>query len=75
MRQIKDVYVGIEPFEPEIIAAHGLLIFTMHTDRSVTAADGSRDFGFALSVESRREVDEGFTIPEGLDGNTEWRIV
>jgi hypothetical protein len=25
MRQIKDVYVGIEPFEPEIIAAHGLL--------------------------------------------------
>jgi hypothetical protein len=56
--QIKDVYVGIEPFEPEIIAAHGLLIFTMHTDRSVTAADGFKDFGFALSVESRREVDE-----------------
>jgi hypothetical protein len=46
MRQIKDVYVGIEPFEPEIIAAHGLLIFTMHTDRSVTAADG---FGISVS--------------------------
>jgi hypothetical protein len=64
--KIKDVYVGIEPFQPEIIAAHGLLIFTMYTDDSVTSSTGYRDYGFALSVESRREVGEGFTITEGF---------
>jgi hypothetical protein len=51
---------GIEPFQPEIIAAHGLLIFTMYTDDSVTSSTGYRDYGFALSVESRREVGEGY---------------
>jgi hypothetical protein len=33
----------------------------MYTDDSVTSSTGYRDYGFALSVESRKEG-EGFTI-------------
>jgi hypothetical protein len=71
--KIKDVYVGIEPFQPEIIAAHGLLIFTMYTDDSVTSSTGYRDYGFALSVESRRGVGDSPSRRDSV-GNTAWRI-
>lgn len=57
--KVKDVYLCLEPFAPEIVAGHGLLVFEMSEDGAVKGADGREDFGFALSVEARR--------PEGLE--------
>lgn len=57
--KVKDVYLALEPFAPEIVAGHGLLVFEMEDDGDVQSADGHKDFGFALSIEARR--------PQGME--------
>ncbi len=64
--KVKNVYLALEPFAPELVAAHGLLVFEMEDDAAVKGADGREDFGFALSVEARRPEGESYGLTKGL---------
>lgn len=64
--KVKDVYLALEPFFPEVVAGHGLLVFEMEEDGAVQSANGEKDFGFALSVEARRPVGEKYGLLTGM---------
>lgn len=64
--KVKDVYLAVEPFAPEVIAGHGLLVFEMEEDGAVTGPDGRQDFGFAVSVEARRPVGTEYGLIDGM---------
>ncbi len=64
--KVKNVYLALEPFKPEVVAAHGLLVFEMEDDAAVAGADGQKDFGFALSVEARRPEGQTYGLIKGM---------
>lgn len=64
--KVKNVYLAVEPFAPEVIAGHGLLVFEMEEDGAVTGPDGRKDFGFAVSVEARRPVGTEYGLVDGM---------
>lgn len=64
--KVKNVYLAVEPFAPELIAGHGLLLFEMEDDGDVTGPDGRKDFGFAVSVEARRPVGTEYGLIDGM---------
>lgn len=64
--KVKDIYLTLQPFAPELVAAHGLLIFEMDSDEAVRGGDGQRDFGMALSVEARTPEGENYDLLKGL---------
>jgi uncharacterized protein DUF4105 len=64
--KVKNVYVAVEPFAPEVIAGHGLLVFEMEEDGAVTGPDGRKDYGFAVSVEARRPVGTEYGLIDGM---------
>ena len=64
--KIKDVYMAIEPFAPEIVAGHGLMVFEMEEDGAVTGPGGKKDFGFAVSVEARKPVGKEYGLIAGM---------
>lgn len=67
--KVKDVYLCLEPFAPEIVAGHGLLVFEMSEDGAVKSADGREDFGFALSIEARRPKGMEYGLLTGMKKN------
>ena len=67
--KVKNVYMAIEPFAPEIVAGHGLMIFEMEDDGAVEGPDGRKDFGFAVSVEARKPVDKEYGLVTGMKKN------
>lgn len=64
--QVKDVYMAVQPFKPEIIAGHGLVIFEMAEDGAVQSSTGETDFGLAFSAEAKRPVGVGFDLIKGM---------
>lgn len=64
--KIKDVYLTLQPFSPEIVAAHGLILFEMESDEAVKGTGGERDFGMALSVEARSPEGQEYNLLKGL---------
>jgi hypothetical protein len=64
--KVKDVYLALEPFFPEVVAGHGLLVFEMEDDGAVQSANGDQDFGFALSIEARRPVGKEYGLLTGM---------
>ena len=64
--KVKDVYLTLQPFNPEIVAAHGLIMFEMQDGESVRGASGQKDVGLALSVEARSPEGEGYNLMKGL---------
>lgn len=67
--KVKDVYLCLEPFAPEVVAGHGLLMFEMNEDGAVTSADGQKDVGFCLSIEARRPVGQKYGLMTGMKKN------
>jgi hypothetical protein len=67
--KVKDVYLALEPFFPEVVAGHGLLVFEMEEDGAVQSADGQKDFGFALSIEARRPKGMEYGLVSGMKKN------
>lgn len=67
-RHIKNVYLGVKPFKPEILAAHSVLIFEMHEDHPVTNSEGQKDKGLVLSMEARLHQGERYSMPKTLSG-------
>ncbi len=64
--KVKDIYLTLEPFAPEVVAAHGLLVFEMENDGDVTSSTGQTDFGFALSVEARLPKGKNYNLMTGM---------
>lgn len=64
--KVKEVYLALEPFAPEIVAGHGLLVFEMSDDDAVQNAQGEKDFGFALSIEARLPKGEKYGLLTGM---------
>lgn len=64
--KVKDVYLTLQPFSPELVAAHGLILFEMESDDAVKGANGERDFGLALSVEARSPEGQDYDLLKGL---------
>lgn len=67
--KVKNVYMAIEPFAPEVVAGHGLMVFEMEDDNAVKGADGRSDYGFAVSVEARRPVGTEYGLISGMKKN------
>lgn len=67
--KVKDVYLTLEPFAPEIVAGHGLLVFEMEKDGDVRSADGKTDVGFGLSIEARRPKGMNYGLFTGMKKN------
>ena len=63
---IKDIYYWSENFPPEWLAAHGMLGFVMKNKHGVVAEDGTRDIGFAVSIEARTRTDQKYSLFKGL---------
>lgn len=64
--KVKDIYLALQPFSPEVVAAHGLIIFEMESDEALKGANGERDFGMALSVEARTPEGQDYDLMKGL---------
>lgn len=67
--KVKNVYMAIEPFAPEIVAGHGLMVFEMEDGDAVQGPDGRKDFGFAVSVEARKPVGAEYGLVTGMKKN------
>lgn len=63
--KVKNVYMVIEPFAPEWIAAHGMMCFEFG-DGGVVAADGSKDDRLVLSIEARLKEGMKYSLVDGL---------
>lgn len=55
-----------EPFDPQKLLAHGLIVFLMKDLEGVVAPDGSRDIGIAMSVEVHYKVGQPYKLINGL---------
>lgn len=64
--KVKDVYFVLQPFKPEAVAAHALMVFEMEDDTAIVGAEGQKDVGLALSVEARSPQGEGYNLVKGL---------
>ena len=64
--QVKEVFVMMEPFKPEWIAAHGMLGFEFKRDRPLVGADGKKARGLVLSVEAHLEKNEPYNLINGM---------
>jgi Domain of unknown function (DUF4105) len=64
--KVKNVYLAIEPFAPEVVAGHGLMVFEMEKDGAVAGPDGKTDYGFAVSVEARKPVGTEYGLMKGM---------
>lgn len=67
--KIKDIYLCLEPFAPELVAGHGLLMFEMEEDGAVFSTEGHKDVGFCLSIEARRPKGEDYGLLSGMKKN------
>ncbi len=67
-RGVKDVYLVLEPFPPESIAAHAMLAFSFPKQRRMAAADGSGKHarGLVLSVEARLRQGQPYSLLKGM---------
>ncbi|MBM3462907.1 MAG: DUF4105 domain-containing protein [Armatimonadetes bacterium] len=61
---LKNVYVVIEPFKPEWLAAHSFLYFEF--SRPVLSSDGRSDHGLCVSVEAFLKPGQEFGLISGL---------
>lgn len=67
--KVKNVYLGIKPFYPEPLAAHGVLVFEMEEGHSVQRSDGQTDPALVLSMEARLPQGEAYSLKKTLNGN------
>ncbi len=62
---VENVYFVLKPFEPKLIAAHALFIFTMKPGALVTA-QGEQSQGFILTIEAWQRLDQKYSLQDGF---------
>jgi hypothetical protein len=62
---IKDIYLIKQPFPPELLAAHSLLLFTFERG-GLTDADGNEAYGLVLSIEAYLKVGQPYNPLTGM---------
>ena len=62
---IKDIYLIKQPFPPEALAAHSLLLFTFDPG-GLTDAGGNEAYGLVLSIEARQKVGQAYNPLAGM---------
>lgn len=62
---VKDIYLVKQPFPPELLAAHSLLLFTFERG-GLTDADGNEAYGLALSIEAHLKVGQPYSPLAGM---------
>ena len=65
--KIKDIYLTLEPFAPEFVAAHGMAI--MEFSEPFQSSDGEKDSRLVLSVEAKTPKDGNYDLVKGLGRN------
>jgi hypothetical protein len=65
---VKNVYLGVKPFAPDLLAAHDVLIFEMDEDHPVVSSDGRQDSGLVLSMEAKLAQGDHYAIKKTLTG-------
>jgi len=64
--RVKDVYVAIEPFKPEWLAAHSFLKFEFEPGAEVHNANGASDRALVVSMEAHLRQGQTFSLLGGL---------
>lgn len=67
-KHVKNVYLGIKPFNPKLLAAHSVLIFEMDEDHPVTNSKGEKESAIVLSMEAKLAQGEAYGIGKTLSG-------
>lgn len=62
---VKDIYLIKQPFPPELLAAHSLLLFTFERG-GLTGADGNEAYGLVLSIEAHLKVGQPYDPLVGM---------
>lgn len=65
-RQVVNVWIAIEPFAPEWIAAHAFLVFEMAPDAPVRNHLGQTDSALVVSAEAHLRVGQRFSLVAGM---------
>jgi len=65
--KVKDIYLTIEPFPPEMVAAHGLAVMEFH--EPIQSSDGEKDKRLVLSVEAKVGEGDNYDLIKGLSKN------
>jgi hypothetical protein len=66
-KDIKEVYIAVEPFAPEWIAGHGEAVLEFHTP--MTNADGEQDNRLVISLEAWTRPDDSYGLLKGMKKN------
>jgi hypothetical protein len=64
--KVKEVYLMMEPFKPELFAGHAILGFEFERGREMVGRNGKKARGLALSVEARLEKNEPYGLIRGM---------
>lgn len=72
---VKDIYLLKQPFPPELVAAHSLLLFTF-APGGLTDAGGKEAYGLVLSIEAHLKVGQNYDPLVGMKNafNIVWTL-
>lgn len=62
---VENVYFVLKPFEPKLIAAHALMIFTFKPG-AINTTKGETSQGLILTIEAWQRVNQKFSLKDGL---------
>jgi len=64
--KVREVHYWSQEFYPEVLAAHGFLVFIMEDLDGVVAEDGTRDVGRVVTVEAHYREGQDYSPIKGL---------
>ena len=64
---IKEVYIGVEPFPPEFVAGHGQAV--LEFNKPLTNRDGEQDYRMVVSLEAWTKPGESYGLGRGMKKN------
>lgn len=65
-RSLKNIYLVVELFPPELIAGHSLSYFEFSDPDALLADDGSHTNGMVLSIEAKLRYGQTYSVVEGF---------
>ena len=73
LSRVREVYYWSQRFNPEWLAAHGMLVFLMDSEDAIQGAQGQRDIGLVMTVEVHYRKGDSYSPIKGLGKN--YRII
>lgn len=67
-KHIKNIYLGVKPFNPKVLVAHDVLIFEMDEQHPITNSQGKKDSALVLSMEARLGTGEKYSMGKTMNG-------